>query len=157
MAFLLLALLFSCDSFLGSLILGFGLRSSRLRMGLAAAFGLGDALASMTGSFLSSAFLSGVGPEVLARGLVALYALLLAVCGGWRRSAGRSTTWILWVVPAVMSLDNLLEPSRTIGSFGGICAAAAFSAVASWLGFCLADAVRFLWQRSWRALAARSS
>jgi len=43
---ILLVSLFSWDSFPGLLVLGFGLRSNWRRIGLAAAFGLCDALAS---------------------------------------------------------------------------------------------------------------
>jgi hypothetical protein len=157
MAIFLRPLLFSCDSFLGSLALGFGVRSNRQRIGLVAAFSLCDALASIAGSLLSTTFLGETAPEVLAPGLVAVYVLLLAVCVGSRRAAGGSAPWLLWTIPAVMSLDNLLDPSRAGASLEGVCAAAAFSAGASWLGFCLADGVRFLWHRRARALTALSS
>ena len=156
MAILLVALLFSCDSFLGSLVLGFGLRSKRRRIGLAAAFGLCDALASAGSSAVGAIFRNGPGPEVVVRALVAAYVLLLAVCVRPRRINGGSPAWLLWTVPVVMSLDNLLDPSRTATSWGGVCAAVAFSAGASGLGFCLANGVRFLWQRGERKVAALS-
>jgi hypothetical protein len=157
MSILLLPLLFSCDSFLGSLALGFGLRSNWRRIGLAAAFGLCDGLAATASSFLDRTFLSGTATEVLVRGLVAVDVLLLAVCVASRRAAGGTPSWLLWIVPAMMSLDNLLDPSRARASLGAVCAAAAFSAGASWLGFCLADGVRLLWRDRQRALAALSS
>jgi hypothetical protein len=87
MAIFLRPLLFSCDSFLGSLALGFGVRSNRQRIGLVAAFSLCDALASIAGSLLSTTCLGETAPEVLAPGTTCHLVIRSGPC------RHRSTKW----------------------------------------------------------------
>ena len=83
------------DSFLASLVLGLGRQTWGERLRLAAAFGVCDAIATLLGSLRP---LPVLRPPALL--IYLLCALLLS-------RAARSNRTLLYVLPALLSVDNL--------------------------------------------------
>ena len=100
MSFLLLGI----DSLIAGVAIG-ALVDKRSRLWLAGLFGLADGLAFLIGAGLGWGLFSQTTSEVVEVGaLVALGFYLLVVAAGTKRVA---TTWPVWVVPIVLTVDNL--------------------------------------------------
>lgn len=100
MSFLLLGI----DSLIAGVAIG-ALVDGRSRLWLAGLFGLADGLAFVIGAGLGWGLFSAAASDVVEVGaLVALGLWLLLVAAGTKRAAA---TWPVWVVPIVLTADNL--------------------------------------------------
>jgi hypothetical protein len=114
------------DSGLAGIALGTCSLSRRERCGMALAFGLCDAVASLLAPALS---LHAPGPSML--GIYLLCALVLAY-------AARRNRALLLALPALLSLDNLFSPTAATTAL----ACGAGSAAFALLGLILASTIR---------------
>jgi hypothetical protein len=90
------------DSFLACLGIGLATTTWRQRVGLAAAFGVCDALAVVAGQ--------GLVVDLPTQATVTLYLLCAFLLG----LGGRFDRRLLYIIPLLLSVDNMLE-SRSLG------------------------------------------
>jgi putative Mn2+ efflux pump MntP len=149
-------ILLGFDSFVVCLGLG-TLIPRRWCASLALAFGVCDAAASAAGALVGNWMPNALGRDwspLLAFGIVAYAASVVVFATRPPRLGWRARAW--FVVPLILSLDNLLAGARAPGSalfVNSLCAAAA-STVLALVGLKLGAFVR---ERRWSAQAARSA
>lgn len=96
-------LLLGVDSLIAGAAIGL-IVSRRSRLPLAALFGVADGVGFLIGAGLGWRLSGGVSEALQMGTLVALGLYLLVVAAGTRRVAA---SWPVWVVPWVLTLDNL--------------------------------------------------
>jgi len=99
MSFLLLGI----DSLIAGLAIG-GIVTGRMRLPLAALFGVADGVVFLIGAGIVSPFSDGVSTIVQTALLLAMGIYLIVVAAGVRRIA---SSWPMWVLPFVLTFDNL--------------------------------------------------
>jgi hypothetical protein len=99
MSFLLLGI----DSLIAGIAIG-GIVTGRMRLPLAALFGVADGVVFLIGAGIISPFSDGVSTIVQTVLLLAMGIYLIVVAAGVRRVA---SSWPMWVLPFVLTFDNL--------------------------------------------------
>jgi putative Mn2+ efflux pump MntP len=156
------ALLLSVDSFLVSFALGACRAERRQQNRLAAAFAVCDAAASLVVLLLGASFSSalayfgeGAGPALL--GFYAVITLIVARLGGAVAGSGwRYGKQLLYLLPPVMSLDNLAGSCALLHAGAPLVCAAVIGSVsglASICGFRTGDLASTALQRLWSTRA----
>jgi hypothetical protein len=138
----LLLFLFSVDSLFASLALGVSRVARARQLTLALAFGVGDALASLLRSVLAPPTIDSswlTTPQFrLAAGIY-----LLAVFAVWLFRATKPIgSPLLWTVPIVLSIDNLLGPGLQPFAASSVILVAFASTSMSLVGFRLGALLR---------------
>jgi putative Mn2+ efflux pump MntP len=102
---LLVSLSLGLDSLIVSAAVAPLLESSRARVLLVVLFGLFDGIGSLLGSEVGWRLAANLSTYAVA-GLVLLYGLYVLALARW--GSRDPVRWPLWVMPALMSMDNLL-------------------------------------------------
>jgi putative Mn2+ efflux pump MntP len=125
------ALVLSLDSLLAGVAIGAILARQRARAGLALLFGVGDALAGWTAWRLATLWPHWLSP--LAPIGFALYGVYLLAAG----AAAMRRPGLVWLLPMLFSLDNLLCPMSPQEAL--VCGAV--SGALAWAGLAIGAAV----------------
>ena len=99
MSFLLLGI----DSLIAGVAIG-GIVTGRMRLPLAALFGVADGIGFLIGAGIVSPFSDGASTVLQTVLLVALGIYLIVVAAGSRRVM---SSWTVWALPFVLTFDNL--------------------------------------------------
>jgi len=149
-AFLFTAFILGLDSFVVAVALSPLIRSPASRCRLASLFGICDGLAVVAGSALGAA---GLGLHIGA-GAVPCFAIVFGVycliAAQWQRF--RVHPRLVWLLPPLMSLDNLAfgagAGSLSAGTIAQAVALGAASLILAALGLFLGSLVRFASERA---------
>jgi hypothetical protein len=117
MGFLLLGL----DSLIACLAVG-SIVGSRARWPLAALFGIADGAGFLVGANFSVHLSDGLSDKLQTGILLALGAYLIGIAVLAMRTQRAASSWPIWVLPFVLSIDNL-----TFGLVGGHSTGALFA------------------------------
>jgi hypothetical protein len=143
-----LPILLSLDSLVAALALSVFRIERKRQIHLAIAFGVCDGLASLIRSLIAPQGNVGwLDSPILHRAVGGYLAL---VCVVWVFAAARPlTSSLLWTVPVVLSLDNLIGPGVEALSLGSVAAVAVGSAALSLLGFRLGSLAAEMAWKTW--------
>jgi hypothetical protein len=150
-AFWWTTLFLSVDSFVMAAALSPLIRSPASRWCLASLFGLCDGLAVLVGSALSSTNLSLHLSERAVPCIAVVYGLYYLIAAQWDRFCKHPR--LVWLLPPLMSLDNLAYGAGVQTVAGGALVLAVASLTLAALGFYLGSLVRFASERA-REMAA---
>jgi putative Mn2+ efflux pump MntP len=146
MSIVLATFILSVDSFVASLVVGaIGIdRNRQIRM--AALFGVCDAAASVIGFACEPATHVPSSIQLpLFRVVLAAYAVIGVLFCSRLKNAQRGTSWWIWALPVVMSLDNLLAPAGRANPGGQAVIVALGSGLMSFAGFRISSGIAASW------------